>query len=185
MKLHPTPLAGAWIIEPEPIADERGSFARLFCADAFAALGLNPHLHQISMSHNRQAGVLRGLHIQRPPFAEAKLVRVTAGAIYDVIVDLRAGSPSYGRSFGLALSAAARTMIYVPEGFAHGFQTLCDDCELTYHISAPYIPVYQDGIRWDDPQLSIDWPDPAGAIISDRDRSFGGLAQFRPVALSC
>jgi dTDP-4-dehydrorhamnose 3,5-epimerase len=181
MIFEETPLSGAFLVTPELLADARGAFARLFCAETFAARGLEPRLDQVSFSANLRAGTLRGLHLQRPPNAEAKLVRVTAGAIFDVIVDVRAGSPTLGRWFGVRLDAQERRQLYVPPGFAHGFQTLTDGAEVLYLISAPHAPESQDGLRWDDPALAIAWPDPAGAILSDRDRALPVLADFEPV----
>ena len=181
MIFRETALAGAWLVEPEPATDDRGFFARLVCAETFAERGLNGRFDQISASFNARRGTLRGLHLQRPPHAETKLVRVTAGAIFDVIVDLRAGSDSYGRWLGVELSAANRRQLYIPEGFAHGFQTLTDAAEVAYHIGQPYAPEAQDGVRWDDPELAIAWPAPETAIVSDRDRALPRLADFRPV----
>jgi dTDP-4-dehydrorhamnose 3,5-epimerase len=181
MILEPTPLAGAVVITPEPATDERGEFARLFCAETFAANGLDPHLDQISYSFNRRKGTLRGLHLQRPPHGEAKLVRVTAGAIFDVIVDVRVGSAGFGRWFGLELNATERRQLYIPIGFAHGFQTLTDAAEVVYAISTPYVPASQDGLRWDDPALAIDWPDPVGAVLSNRDKGLCLLKDFESV----
>jgi dTDP-4-dehydrorhamnose 3,5-epimerase len=178
---EPTPLAGAFVVTPEPARDDRGEFARLFCAETFAAKGLDPHLDQVSYSFNRRKGTLRGLHLQRPPHGEAKLVRVTAGAIFDVIVDVRAGSATFGRWFGLELKATDRRQLYIPMGFAHGFQALTDAAEVSYAISTPYAPEFQDGLRWNDPALAIVWPDPSGAILSERDRSLGLLKDFQPI----
>jgi len=183
MIFEQVPLAGAVVITPEPAKDERGEFARLFCAETFAGRGLDPHLDQVSYSFNRRKGTLRGLHLQRPPKAEAKLVRVTAGAIFDVIVDVRAGSATFGRWFGLELNAADRRQLYIPIGFVHGFQTLTDAAEVAYAISTPYAPDSQDGLRWNDPALAIDWPDPAGAILSERDQALRLLKDFDPVAV--
>jgi dTDP-4-dehydrorhamnose 3,5-epimerase len=180
-----TGLEGAWIVEPEPIEDERGFFARTFCARIFAERGLDPTLEQVSLSYNRRAGTLRGLHLQRPPHAEAKLVRATAGAVKDVIVDLRAGSPTFGQWIAVELSAENRRQVYIPSGVAHGFQTLADGTELAYHISAAYAPGAQDGVRFDDPDLAIAWPDPQGAIVSERDRGLPALAAFRPIGSVC
>ena len=185
MIFEATPLAGAFVIVPEPIPDTRGFFARLFCAETFAQHGLNPHLDQISMSHNTRAGIVRGLHLQRPPHAEAKLVRVTAGAIFDVAVDLRAGSPTYGRWYGTELSAENRRQLYIPEGFAHGFQTLSEVAEVAYHISTAYAPTHVDGLRWDDPDLAIRWPAPDAAVLSERDAALGFLKGFEAVRLAC
>ena len=170
MIFEPLPLAGAHLVRPEPMEDERGFFARLYDAQAFAAAGLDPRLDQVRVSYNRRAGTLRGLHLQRPPHAETKLVRVTAGAVWDVIVDVRAGSPTFGRWTAVELSAANRLQLYIPPGFAHGFQSLTEGAEVLYHISVPYHPASQAGVRWDDPDLALPWPDPAAAILSDRDR---------------
>jgi dTDP-4-dehydrorhamnose 3,5-epimerase len=167
-----TGLPGAWLVEPEPIADERGFFARTFDADAFAERGMRAAFPQCSVSYNARAGTLRGLHFQAAPHAEAKLVRCTAGAIFDVIVDLREGSPTRGRWTGVELSAENRRALYVPEGFAHGFQTLADASEVLYQISAPYVPDAARGVRWDDTAFGITWP-PAGArVMSERDRAY-------------
>jgi dTDP-4-dehydrorhamnose 3,5-epimerase len=181
MIFEQAPLAGAFVVTPEPAKDDRGEFARLFCAETFAARGLSPRLDQISYSFNHRKGTLRGLHLQRPPHGEAKLVRVTAGAIFDVIVDVRAGSPTYGRWFGLELNARQRRQLYIPVGFAHGFQTLTVNADVTYAISTAYAPESQDGLRWSDPALAIDWPDPAGAILSERDRDLNLLKDFAPI----
>ena len=180
MIFEPLPLAGAFLVRPEPVEDARGFFARLYCRETFAANGLDPALDQVSVSFNAGAGTLRGLHLQRPPQAETKLVRVTAGAIWDVIVDVRAGSPTFGRWEAVALSAANRSQLYIPAGFAHGFQSLTDGAEVLYHISVPYRPELQAGVRWDDPDLAIPWPDPAAAILSDRDRALPPLSAFEP-----
>ena len=181
MIFEPLPLAGAVLVRPEPVEDERGFFARLYCRETFAAAGLDPALDQVSVSFNRRAGTLRGLHLQRPPQAETKLVRVTAGAIWDVIVDVRAGSATYGQWRAVELNAEGRNQLYIPAGFAHGFQSLTDGAEVLYHISVPYRPELQAGIRWDDPDLAIPWPDPAAAILSDRDRALPPLSAFEPV----
>ena len=181
MIFEPTPLAGAYLVTPTLLEDERGGFARLFCAETFAGHGLESRLDQISFSFNRQAGTLRGLHLQRPPHAEAKLVRVTAGAIFDVIVDVRDGSPTYGRWFGARLDAETRRQLYIPAGFAHGFQTLTDAAEVLYLISTPYAPHAQDGLRWNDPGLGIDWPNPQAAILSARDQALPSFSDFNPV----
>ncbi|HEY2658087.1 MAG TPA: dTDP-4-dehydrorhamnose 3,5-epimerase [Caulobacteraceae bacterium] len=183
MRIEETPLAGAYLITPEPVEDERGAFARLFCAETFAARGLATQFEQSSFSYNRKAGTLRGLHLQRPPHAEVKLIRATAGAVFDVIVDLRAGSPTYGRWHGAELSAENRRQFYVPAGFAHGFQSLKDHSELTYAITPPYAPAFQDGVGFDDPELAIAWPDATGAIASARDRALPPLSAFAPIAL--
>lgn len=174
MKFTATPLKGAYLIEPEPITDERGFFARSFCAEEFARRGLNPRVAQCSVSFNRSAGTLRGLHLQRPPHAEAKLVRCAQGRAHDVIVDLRRESPTYARWFAVELNAVNGTMLYVPEGLAHGFQTLVDNTEMWYQISEFHHPECADGVRWDDPLLGIRWPMPE-PILSARDRAFANL----------
>jgi dTDP-4-dehydrorhamnose 3,5-epimerase len=184
MIFEATPLAGAYVIRPEPLADSRGFFARLFCATAFRERGLNPHLDQISMSHNTAAGTVRGLHLQRPPAAECKLVRVTAGAVFDVIVDVRQGSATYGQWFGTELSAANRNLIYIPEGFAHGFQTLLPGTEVTYHISRPFAPEQAAGLPYNDPDLAVAWPLSGPPVISDRDAAWPAFRDFTPIAVS-
>jgi len=161
----------AYTIELEPTVDERGFFARTWCAQEFKLRGLNPNLAQCSVSFNRQKGTLRGLHYQNEPYPEAKLVRCCSGSIYDVILDLRPTSPSYREWFAVELTAANRKMVYVPQGFAHGFQTLADETEVFYQISESYRPELAGGVRWDDPQFAIKWP-VREPIISERDRTF-------------
>jgi dTDP-4-dehydrorhamnose 3,5-epimerase len=165
-----TPVSGAVVIEPELLEDERGFFARCFCAEEFAAHGLNPHVAQCSFSFSRQRGTLRGLHFQRPPRAEAKLVRCTAGVLYDVIVDLRPDSPTFQRHFATELSARNHKMLYVPEGCAHGFQTLQDDTEVFYQMSEVFDAAAAGGVRWNDPAFGIAWPLEV-TVISERDRT--------------
>jgi dTDP-4-dehydrorhamnose 3,5-epimerase len=180
MRFLPTRLDGALLIELEPHRDERGSFARLWDGALFSERGLEPGLAQVSVSSNPKTGTLRGLHFQLPPYEEAKLVRCIAGAIFDVIVDLRAGSPGYGRWEGFELTRSNGRQLYVPKGFAHGFQTLADDSEVLYFISTPYAPTAAAGLRWDDPTLGIGWPVPP-RVISERDRtwpSFAGTSPF-------
>ena len=174
MKFTPTPLAGAYLIELERIEDERGFFARSFCQDEFRKQGLKPAIAQCNVSWNRKRGTLRGLHYQAAPHEEAKVVRCTRGAIWDVIVDLRGGSPTRLRWHAQELSADNRLAFYVPEGFAHGFQTLADDCEVLYQMSVSYHPDLARGVRWDDPRLKIAWPLPE-PILSARDQSYALL----------
>ena len=171
MNFISTPLEKAYIIEIEAMADERGFFARSWCAQEFSLHGLNPNVAQCSVSFNARRGTLRGMHYQNEPHPEAKLVRCSSGAIYDVVLDLRPASPSYCKWFAVELTAANRKMLYVPEGMAHGFQTLADDTEVFYQISESYRPECARGVRWDDPRFGIEWPirDP---IISQRDRTF-------------
>jgi dTDP-4-dehydrorhamnose 3,5-epimerase len=170
MIFRETPLAGAWVLEPERIEDERGFFARTWCARDFAARGLDPTIAQCSLSWNHRRGTLRGLHLQTAPHEEVKLVRVTRGAVWDVIVDLRAGSPTFRKHFSLVLSAENRHELYIPKGMAHGFQTLADGTEVYYQISEFHAPESARGYRWDDPAFAIPWPEPV-TVISDKDRS--------------
>ena len=171
MRFFGVPLGGAWLIEPEPVADERGSFARIWCAEEFRSHGLSPRLAQCSVSVNTRRGTLRGMHYQEEPYPEAKLVRCCAGAIYEVIVDLRPTSPSRGKWFAVELTVANRKMLYVPEGVAHGFQTLADGTEVLYQISEAYRPELARGVRWNDPSFGIEWPIP-DPILSARDAAF-------------
>lgn len=169
MIFHRTTLADAWLIEPELRSDARGAFARTMCRDEFTAHGLIADFAQQNLSITVQAGTLRGMHFQREPAAEAKLIRCLRGAVHDVIVDLRAGSPSFMRHEAFELSAANGRQLYVPPGFAHGFQTLVNDVEMTYLISAPYTPSAEGGLRYDDPALGIAWPAPV-TTLSERDQ---------------
>jgi dTDP-4-dehydrorhamnose 3,5-epimerase len=171
MRFNESKVAGVYLIEPEPVADERGFFARTWCREEFAANGLNPELAQANISFNARKGTLRGMHYQADPHAEAKLVRCTRGAIFDVAVDLRLGSPTYRSWFGAELSDANRAMLYVPEGCAHGFLTLDDATEVAYQMSAPYAPAAAQGVRWDDPAFGIQWPGEV-LVINERDRSY-------------
>jgi dTDP-4-dehydrorhamnose 3,5-epimerase len=169
-----TELEGVFVVELEEHHDERGFFARTWCAEEMAAAGLASGLAQCSVSRNPRAGTLRGLHFQRPPHEEAKLVRCTRGAIFDVAVDLRPGSPTRGRWVGVELDAESGRALYVPEGCAHGLQTLVDDTDVAYMISAPWAPEAADGVRWDDPHLAISWPEVAERIVNERDRGLPG-----------
>lgn len=168
----PTSLYGAYVIELERLEDERGFFARTWCQREFQAHGVNLTVVQSSISFNRKAGTLRGMHYQAAPKAEAKLVRCTRGAIYDVIVDLRPDSVTFKKWVATELTADNRRMHFIPEGLAHGFQTLEDETEVFYQMSDFYAPEYARGFRWDDPAFGIDWPPAAERVISDRDRNF-------------
>lgn len=170
-----TELPGAFLIEPERFEDERGFFALSWSACAFAERGLDSRLVECNISFNRRKGTLRGMHFQTAPRAQAKLVRCTASAIYDVIVDLRPESVTFKRWFGVELSAANRLALYVPEGFAHGFQTLADDAEVFYQMAEVYAPECARGVRWDDPAFGIEWPDDERIIIA-RDREYPDFA---------
>jgi dTDP-4-dehydrorhamnose 3,5-epimerase len=175
----PTPIEGVFVIDVERKEDERGFFARTWCREEFAARGLNPELAQCSISYNRKKGTLRGLHFQREPHAEAKLVRCSRGAIFDVAVDLRPESPSFKSWFAVELSDANYRMLYVPEECAHGFQSLVDEVEVIYQISAVFAPSVSQGLRFDDPGFGIEWP-LLISTISERDRSWpllGGLVE--------
>jgi dTDP-4-dehydrorhamnose 3,5-epimerase len=176
MTLIQTPLAGAWVIELERISDERGWFARTFDADEFTARGLNPAVVQCNASFNARRGTLRGLHYQAEPHGESKLVRCVRGAIFDVAVDLRPDSPTRCRWHAVELNAENGRGYYIPAGFAHGFQTLTDNCEVIYQMGHGYVPGAARGVRWDDPAFAIAWPDTEGErIISERD---AGYADF-------
>lgn len=175
MRFNETTLPGAYLVEIEPLADERGFFARSWCCDEFAQHGLNAKLVQCDISYNKNRGTLRGMHYQAEPFAEAKLVRCTMGAIYDVILDLRRDSSTFGRWEAIELSAANRRMLYIPEGVAHGFQTLEDNSEVFYQMSERYHPECSKGVRWNDPAFGIAWPI-AKLVISRRDREYAVFA---------
>jgi dTDP-4-dehydrorhamnose 3,5-epimerase len=170
MRFTELELAGVFLVELEPITDHRGFFARSWCADEFAEHGLDPAVVQCNVSYNARRGTIRGLHYQVEPHAEAKLVRCTAGAVFDVAVDVREGSPARWRWVAVELSSRNRRALYVPAGFAHGLQTLADEAEVLYQMSARYSAEHARGVRWDDPALAIDWPlgDP---VVSERDRS--------------
>lgn len=171
MKFTETGLSGAWLIEPDFISDERGFFARTYCRTEFTAKGLRPDFVQSNISYNKLRGTLRGMHFQEVPHAEAKLVRCTQGALYDVIIDLRSESPTFTRWFGIELTADNRKALYVPEGFAHGFLTLQDGTEALYQMSEFFHAECAAGVRWDDPVFSISWPGTV-QVISDRDRAY-------------
>ncbi|MEL7362210.1 MAG: dTDP-4-dehydrorhamnose 3,5-epimerase [Bacteroidota bacterium] len=175
-----TTLPGAFVLRPERHADERGHFARTFCRREFEAHGLNAAVAQCSVSFNEQAGTLRGMHYQAAPHAEAKLIRCTRGAVYDVILDLRADSDTYGQHFGAVLSADNGHALYVPEGFAHGFLTLKDRSEVFYQMSAFFAPDAARGVRWDDPAFNIHWPRPV-RVIKDRDAAYPDFVPEAPL----
>lgn len=174
MLFQETPLRGAYLIEIERIEDERGFFARAWCQREFEDHGLNSHVAQCNISYNKKRGTLRGMHYQLPPFAEDKLVRVTRGRIYDVIIDLHPDSDTFLRWFGVELSEENRFALYVPKGFAHGFETLTAETEVFYQMSEFYEPNHARGLRWDDPLVGITWPEPITAI-SERDRTYSNI----------
>jgi dTDP-4-dehydrorhamnose 3,5-epimerase len=171
VKFVETPLAGAFVIELEPNTDDRGFFARSFCTELFAENGLPTIWPQENVSANTEAGTLRGLHFNAPGHREAKTVTCTNGSIFDVIVDLRRDSPTFLDWFGIELTAGSRSTLFIPEDFAHGFLTLDAATEVRYRMSHPYRPGVDDGLRWDDPALAIDWPS-APEVIHPRDASY-------------
>lgn len=175
MRFKETKLKGAFIIEPERLEDKRGFFARTFCQQEFEAHGLNPRVVQCNISFNRRRGTLRGMHYQAPPHEEAKLVRCTRGAIHDVVIDLRPDSPTLGQHVAMVLTAENRKMLYVPEGCAHGFQTLEDNTEVCYQMTQLYVPECARGVRWNDPAFGIEWP-PAKRTILERDQTYPDFA---------
>jgi len=174
MIFTPLELAGAWLIEPELISDERGAFARMWCCREFQDHGLNPQLVQCNVSINHRRGTVRGMHFQRDPHAETKLVRCASGAIHDVIVDLRSESPTFRRWIGCDLTSERRAMLYIPAGFAHGFQTLTDNTEVFYQMSQEFHSASACGVRWDDPAIAVSWPLTI-SVISEKDQSWPDL----------
>jgi dTDP-4-dehydrorhamnose 3,5-epimerase len=172
MVFKETSLSGAWLIDIAPIEDERGFFARTWAAEEFTARGLDASLAQCNLAYNHRKGTVRGMHFQRAPFEEVKIVRCTRGAIYDVIIDLRPGSPTLGKWIGEELTEDNRRMLYIPPGFAHGYQTLTDKVETYYHVSAPFSPAHADGVRWDDPAFAIAWPLGEPTVMSARDKAW-------------
>ncbi len=172
MRFVPLELDGAFLVELERHEDERGFFARTWDGDEFAAHGLDAEVAQCSLSRNTRAGTLRGMHFQREPHQETKIVRCVRGAIFDVIVDLRTGSRTRGEWIGVELDALGGKALYVPKGFAHGFQTLADDTDVLYVISVSYAPDAAAGVRWDDPVIGIEWPDIAERVVAPRDRAW-------------
>ena len=166
-----TQLKGAFIIELEKFEDERGFFALSWSEKVFIERGLEAKLLECNVSFNRKKGTLRGMHYQQAPYGQTKLVRCTMGAIYDVIIDLRPASPTMKQWVGVELTASNRLVLYIPEGFAHGFQTLADDTEILYQMSSVYVPESARGVRWNDPAFSINWP-LAVQVIGERDRLY-------------
>jgi dTDP-4-dehydrorhamnose 3,5-epimerase len=178
MRFQATEIPGLVVIESDPGADARGLFARVHCAREFIDNGIDFSPEQTSLSSNRKRGTVRGLHYQVRPFVEAKLVCCVGGSAFDAVVDLRRASPTFGRASWIALEAGRANMVYVPEGCAHGYQTLEDDTTLLYMISAPYQASAARGLRWDDPALGIPWPERTNVFLSDRDKALPLLAQL-------
>jgi len=175
MRFLPSKLAGVFVVDPEPRGDDRGLFARTWCRDEFAGHHLDTNLVQCNVSFNRLAGTLRGLHWQAAPHEEVKLVRCTAGAAWDVVVDVRPGSPTFGQWEGFDITAENRLGVYIPGGCAHGFQTYVDGTELFYQMSAFYHAEASRGVRWNDPRLAVAWPACAQRIMNDRDANLPHL----------
>lgn len=172
MRFQPTALEGVFIIDIERREDARGFFARSFCSEVFGEHGLSEIVSQCNISYNKAKGTLRGMHFQRSPLSEARLVRCTAGAIFDVVIDLRPVSATFKRWISVELSRENFRMVYVPTECAHGFQTLEDDTEVFYQMSAPYSAGHAAGVRWDDPSFGIEWPLAEPRIMSEKDRSW-------------
>jgi len=171
MEFQPCAVSGAFVILPQPRADDRGSFARAWCANELARYGLVDHVAQVNVAQNHRAGTLRGMHYQQAPHGEVKIVRCNRGTAFDVVLDLRPSSPSYKRWFGVELSETNGRMLYVPEGCAHGYQTLSDGTEVMYFTSAFYAPAAATGVRYDDPAFGIEWPR-AVTALSEQDRGW-------------
>lgn len=178
MRFTSTTLAGLWLIDLELREDERGFLARTFCENEFGQLGLNTRWPQCNLTLTKKKGAIRGMHFQADPRPEIKLIRCAAGKIFDVLVDVRKPSPTFGKWEGFELSAENRRQLYVPGGFAHGFQCLTDNCEVFYQMSEPYVPELARGLRWNDPAVNIRWPLPE-ALVSERDRHLPELASLR------
>jgi dTDP-4-dehydrorhamnose 3,5-epimerase len=172
MRFTEVAVSGARVIDPEPRGDERGFFARLWCQDEFRRAGLTAEFRQCNSSFSVHRGTLRGLHYQAAPFEEVKLVRCVRGAVFDVVVDVRQGSPTFGRWFGIELTADNRRMLYVPGGCAHGYLTMEDGSEVEYPVSEPYHPEAERGIRWNDPAFRVEWPDVGTLTMSDKDKAW-------------
>jgi dTDP-4-dehydrorhamnose 3,5-epimerase len=175
MVFTPVGIEGAFLMEPQPIVDERGFFARMWCDEEAEAHGLNPAVEQCNISFNPLAGTLRGMHYQEAPHTEAKLVRCTAGAIFDVLIDIRPDSPSFKRWYGAELTADNHRMLYVPEGCAHGYLTLVDNAEVFYQVSTKYAPKAARGVRFNDPAFNVRWPAPV-LHLHPRDRDYADFA---------
>jgi dTDP-4-dehydrorhamnose 3,5-epimerase len=181
---YKTLLPGAFVVEVESVMDSRGLFARTWCQREFEAHGLNPCVRQCNTSFNEKRGTLRGMHYQAAPHAEVRLVRCSRGAVYDVIIDLRSDSPTFCRWVALELTADNRRSVYVPEGFAHGFQTLVDGSEVFYQMSEFFAPDNARGVRWDDPAFGIDWPSVDIRILSERDRGYPDFERSSHISTS-
>ena len=178
MTFHPTDLEGVLLLELDQREDERGFFARAWSREEFEQSRLCTHVEQCNIAYNERVGTLRGLHFQLPPYEDVKIVRCTAGAVFDVVVDVRFSSPTYLRWLAVELSAANRLALYIPRGYAHGYQTLAPGTETLYLHSAVYAPSHEGGVRWNDPSVGIEWPPAAERVISERDQCWPDV---RPV----
>ena len=178
MQFSPCALAGVWQIALELREDDRGFFARTYCETEFIEHGLNTHWPQCNLTLTRRRGMVRGLHLQGDPKPEIKLIRCTVGAVFDVVLDVRPNSPTFGKWAGVELTAQNRLALYVPGGFAHGFQCLSDDCEVYYQMSERYYPELARGVRWNDPAVNVQWP-LDGAFVSERDQGLPMLSEFK------
>ncbi len=182
LEIRPTAIPGLVVLETRWFADERGAFSETFRQDRFAEAGISVSFMQDNQAVSKKAGTLRGLHFQKPPMAQSKLLRVTRGAIYDVAVDIRPGSPTYGKWVGMKLSAENRLQFFVPAGFAHGYLTLEDDTDVLYKVDAPYSPAVEGGLLWNDPAIGIEWPKlPVETVIAPRDAALPALAALAPI----
>lgn len=184
MRFSETAIPGLRVIDLDCLGDERGFFARAWCGREFREAGLEDSLSQVNVSVNLRAGTVRGLHFQEPPFSEAKVVRCTAGAIFDVAVDLRDNSATRGQWFGVELNDSNYRSLFVPKGFAHGFQTLRDRTEILYLMSDAYVPGAGRGLRYDDPEIQVKWPMEV-SVVSDKDRAFPTLREFDSGVREC
>lgn len=180
MRIEPTKLPGAYLIRPDVIRDARGFFARTYCERQFSDIGITAKFVQCNISYNEKKGTIRGLHFQAPPAMEPKLVRCTKGRIFDVIVDLRPHSPRFCKWQGFELSEANREALYIPVGFAHGFQTLDDATEVFYQMGEFFVPELARGVRWNDPAFGIAWPIEASIVISEKDESYADFSPSKP-----
>lgn len=179
MQMKALALDGAYLLIPEPIRDNRGFFARCFSRAPLEAAGLCTDFPEWSLSYNAQAGTLRGMHWQAAPHLEVKIVQCVRGAVFDVLVDMRPNSATFGKWVGVELTAENRHLLYIPKGLAHGFQTLADESELLYHISEPFQPQASRGVRWDDPDLAIAWPTAPNRILSERDATLPSFMEIK------
>ncbi|WP_127532085.1 dTDP-4-dehydrorhamnose 3,5-epimerase [Paenibacillus kobensis] len=175
MLVHPTPLQGAALLEMEPISDNRGYFARSFCKKTLAEHGLSFNMVQANTAFNRHRDTLRGMHYQKPPYCEDKIVTCTQGAIYDVIIDLNEDSPTYCQWYGINLTEDNNLSLYIPKGFAHGYLTLTDNAGIHYLVSEYYTPSHESGVRWNDPAFGIEWPNRDSLLLSMKDEKWGNF----------